>query len=192
MIMRNKAYVYIEFFYLYFKNSLALLVVNIIKFKNMRKLPFFFCLAAVLLSCQSWASVKAEEPADHIKKLTGVWLREGDASAGDVIKIEHIEEQNVTVGVLTKVSNHSKMFGYQPGDIKWKLIRINEDGTILINNLNSTITREEASGRIISTVKTYGPFLITVRDENLISLQNKDTADDHRIGNEQKWRRISK
>lgn len=166
---------------------------NIIEFENMRKLLFFFCLTAILLSCQSWSSVKAEESADHIKKLSGVWLREGDASAGDVIKIEYIQEQNITVGILTKVSNHSKMFGYQPGDIKWKLIRINDDGSILINNLNSTITREEGSGRIISTVKTYGPFLITVRDRNLISLQNKDTsADDHRIGNEQKWRRISK
>lgn len=119
-------------------------------------------------------------------------MREGDASAGDTIKIEHFENENATVGILTKVSNHSKMFGYQPGDVKWKFVRINDDDTILIQNLNSTITREEQSGRIISTQKIYGPFLITVIDENTISMQNKDTADDQRIGNLQKWRRISR
>ncbi len=157
----------------------------------MRKLLFPLYIISILISCQGCGSVKTQEDIP-MQKLTGIWLRQGDASAGDTIKIQYIQESNQFIGVLTKVSQHSKMFGYQPGDVKWKFIRINDDHTILIQNLNSTITREEESGRILSTEKTYGPFLITVIDENHISMQNQGIPDNRRIGNHQTWRRISK
>lgn len=151
---------------------------------------FLFCLVLCAASCRSTASVDADDPV-RAKHLSGVWVREGDPSAGDVIRIEQSGEGNELIGVLIKVSNHSKMFGYEPGDVKWKFVTINNDGTILIKNLNSTLVREEGTGRVISITKNYGSFLVTVISKTQISLQNQDTTDSKRIGNDQKWRKIS-
>lgn len=160
----------------------------------MRKLLvgiLLICTLTIFTSCRSaTASLEEIEEPPKLRQLSGVWRREGDKSEGDIVNIIFYEDGRQPVGILSSVSPYSETFGYKPGDIKWKFIRVNEDGTILINNLNSTLTREEESKRVISIVKDYGPFLITIIDKNLISLQSKDTSDKARIGNTQKWRRI--
>lgn len=149
----------------------------------MRIFLFSLVLSVSLLSC---AGVNLNE-SSYVHKITGTWERQGDASAGDVVRIEQTDADMPPVGILTKVSKHSELFGYKVGDIKWKFVRVQSKNTILIENLNATITREEGTGRIIKTIKSYGPFVATLSKEGILSINTLEKGPENRIGNIQVW-----
>ncbi|MGL4525243.1 MAG: hypothetical protein ACRCVN_07000 [Spirochaetia bacterium] len=152
------------------------------------RLSLFMFLCLVFVSCGKMA-FSPHDP-QYAQQVAGLWERYGDESEGDIIKIEQRDEKSQPIGVLVKVSAHSALFGYQKGDIKWKLVKVHDKSTILVDNLNATITREHGTGRILNTTKNYGPFLLKRLDKKNLSLQSTEKGQEARIGNQQTWRLI--
>lgn len=146
----------------------------------MMRVAVLALLGFILIVSASCASKQPEAQA-----LVGQWRRVGDQAAGDMLRIR--KTLNGVEGALTGLSELSSKFGYQIGDVKWRVVKRLDNRRYEIDNLDALILTETDGSE--TKTKRYSPFLLTIVSSNEISVMALDNQP-ARIGNAQTWRRI--